>query len=346
MEAPTDEMPSMKSTVAATACLAGAAIIAVALVVPRLTPHRPGAPGDTVTLGVSPGYYSLPILVAQEQGFFDAQGLATTIRQYPTGTEGLIALRAGDVDVATASDFGFTAASLAAGGDELRILASLATFEGQEIVARRDRGIASPADLRGKRVGVQGGSPLDFGLERHLVLQLIDPGDLTIVDLSYDDCLEAITKGSVDATILFDQRLYEAKQRLGANAAAWPSNSSQDLYWLLVGRADKIAARPETTKRLLAALLEAQAYARAHPVDADATLARTWSRAPASVQYGRDTTRFSIELDQSLIVAIEDEADWLIRRGGTDTATPPNYLRLIYRDALDAVDPYVDTIIG
>jgi NitT/TauT family transport system substrate-binding protein len=340
-------MRSRTTGIAAIACLTGGIVIASVLAISTRAP-APSAvgPRDDLTLGVSPGYYSLPILVAQEQGYFDAQGLATTIRQHPTGTDGLKALRAGDVDVATASDFGFTAASLAAGGDELRILASLATFTGQEIVARRDRGIVGPADLRGKRIAVQGGSPLDFGLERYLVLHLIDPGDVTLVDLSYDDCLAAITDGSVDATVLFDQRLYEAKQRLGANATTWFSNSSQDLYWLLIGRADTVAGRKETMRRLLVALVQAQAYERVHPDAADALLARTWNRSPASVQYGRDTTRLAIELDQSLIIAIEDEADWLVRRGGTDAATPPNYLRLIDRDVLDAVAPDADTIIG
>ncbi len=301
-------------------------------------------PSDKITIGSTPAYYSLPILVAADQGYFMRNGLDVTVNLYETGLVTLERLVRGESDFATASEFGFASRSLEAGNENLRIIASLTTNYSEELVARHDHGIQALTDIRGKQVGILRNSAIHFSFYRFLILQGIPPEEVTLVDLSYSECLEAISKGEIDATVLFNYQLYQARQQLGANAVSWPTRSTQPFYWLLISKSESIENQPAVSQRLLTALLEAQAFIRAHPTEAEAILAQSWQRDPEYLRSARTTSHFEISLDQGLIVAMEDEADWLIERGLAEKATAPNYLHFIYMDALDAVKPEANTI--
>ena len=55
--------------------------------------------------------------------------------------------------------------------------------------------------------------------------------------------------------------------------------------------------------------------------------------------------QFAVSLDQSLILALEDEARWTAETSGSG-ATIPNFLDFIYADGLKAVQPDAVTIVG
>lgn len=301
-------------------------------------------PIDKIILGSTPAYYSLLILVAQEQGYFDENGLDVTLNLSEIGSEALNKLRQGKIDFATSSEFGFVNESLKEGSENLRIIASLAKSFSTKVVARRDHGIQKPADLKGKRVGIWRDSPLDFSFNRYLIFQGISPEEITFINLSYNQSLEAILKGEIDATILFDIRLFKALKQLGANAVSWYGRSTQDFYWLLVGKAEFIVTKPDVVERLLIALLEAQEFVRNHPHEAEVVYIRHWKYDSEFVQFVREMSTFEISLDQSLIVVMEDEADWRIKSSRTWKKKIPNYLRHIYMAALDRVKPTANTI--
>jgi NitT/TauT family transport system substrate-binding protein len=55
--------------------------------------------------------------------------------------------------------------------------------------------------------------------------------------------------------------------------------------------------------------------------------------------------QFALSLDQSLIIAMDDEARWLIKNNLTDKKEVPVFLDYISRDNLDAVRPSAVNII-
>ena len=57
------------------------------------------------------------------------------------------------------------------------------------------------------------------------------------------------------------------------------------------------------------------------------------------------TFQFSVTLDQSLLLTLEDETRWAIKNKLTGRTNIPNYLYHIYLDALHAVTPEAVTII-
>jgi NitT/TauT family transport system substrate-binding protein len=55
--------------------------------------------------------------------------------------------------------------------------------------------------------------------------------------------------------------------------------------------------------------------------------------------------RFNVALDQSLILALEDETRWAIKSKLTGRTDTPNYLDYIYLGGLQSVAPSAVTII-
>lgn len=58
-----------------------------------------------------------------------------------------------------------------------------------------------------------------------------------------------------------------------------------------------------------------------------------------------DKNQFSLSLDQSLILAMEDEARWMIKNNLTNEKNVPNFLDYIYEDGLKAVKPEAENVI-
>jgi NitT/TauT family transport system substrate-binding protein len=227
-----------------------------------------------------------------------------------------------------------------------RIIGVLAKVEQQYLVGRKDRGIEKVADLRGKRIGTTARTIAEFYLGRFLELNSINIQDVTVVDLRTPAEWEnAVADGVVDAIVTAQPYADLASKRLGSNAIVWPAQSSQYIFGLIVSSEEWITEHPVLVNRFLKALAQAEDYAIGNPAEAkaivkkwlnvdDALVASTWAR-----------DQFSISLDQSLIVAMEDQARWMIKNHLTDEKTVPDFGKYIYEDALKTVKPGAVNII-
>jgi ABC-type nitrate/sulfonate/bicarbonate transport system substrate-binding protein len=72
-------------------------------------------------------------------------------------------------------------ARAAIGGKPVAVLANLCNIdEAILIIARKDRGIAVPADLRGKKIGVVSTTAAHFFLDTYLATSFIDPKEVHV----------------------------------------------------------------------------------------------------------------------------------------------------------------------
>lgn len=326
--------------------LAGVAILVIALIVAaRFTRSKPPAymgPVEKITLGSSPNTYSLLLIVAAERGYFAQHGLDVSIEDYESGLIAVDLLLQGDVDIATAADFVFMNRSLER--KDLRIIASIATSGSEEIVARRDRGIEQPQDLKGKRIGVNFNTTAEYTLMRFLLYNHISLDEVTLVNLIPSRLVESFSSGELDAMISWEQWVYEAKTRLGENARSWPARMGQDFYWLLIAKEGFIQEKSATLERFVRALAQAEEFVKGHKGEAQSILAARLKRERAFVEHEWEKNEYRITLDQGLIVALEGEADWRMKSNPDDKRVIPNYLRLIYMDSLNRVKPEANTI--
>ena len=302
-------------------------------------PPRPAAgPLQKITVGIDYTGFNALWWIAQDRGFDRDQGVQLNLKTYQSGLEAVTHLAGDGIALACCTEFALVRQILA-GATNLRYLSIISSGDIEEIIARRDRGISRPEDLRGKTIGVPRTTSAEFYLARFLTLHHIGPDDVTVIDLKPRDLAEALASGKVDAVQIWEPIVYDVLARNGANAVSWPAQGSQDLYWLLVGRDDTVRENPAALAKLLRALLQAADFVREHPREAQAVMAR-WLQVPIErVQSGKFPKRYEVFLDQGLLLAMEDEARWLIDNRRVPATRLPDFLDYLDAAPLAGVAP-------
>lgn len=311
------------------------AIILIALIAIALH-HLPSPVPDPLDLsiGTSPYLVSGLIYIAEERGYFRDSGLNVTIREYDAGLFAIADLAEGKLDVATAADYAFAGRVLA--GDPIVVAASIGTDDFHYLMTFRESGIAQGWDLRGRKIGVSKGTSGEFYLGRYLELHGLKPADVVMVDLPPARMLEALGDGSVDAVVTWPPAVHEIEGAFGDSLLIWPVQGGQMMYWLLILPEE---SDPVSTGRLLRALLYAEQFAQKHPEEAQRIVDRHMAASAGEQARSWERTRMSLSLDQSLLIALEDEARWMIRENMTPETRMPEYLSRLRYEWLDSVKP-------
>ena len=179
-------------------------------------PARPAVPADASAAPAPPprepllrlqASYSSPVMsqspiaIAQEAGYFQEQGLEVNIASVRQATQNVAGLLSGEIDVSVMGGTAPIRARLS--GADLVLVGGTKPYFAGAIVARPE--IASPADLRGKRLGIgsKGGNP-DFMARAMLPRLGLEPDrDVALFSTGGDpETVAALVAGSVDAGAL------------------------------------------------------------------------------------------------------------------------------------------------
>ncbi len=217
-----------------------------------------GGTVEEITLAAYAGSDSALVYIAQEQGFFADNGVNVALKEYESGKAAGDVVVAGEADIATSADFVFVSNSLEM--DDLRILGTVAESQTSELVARRDRGISTPADLAGKKIGVTRKSVGEFYLGTFLTFNGLSIADVEVVDLNPSDIVGGISTGEIDAGLTWNPNPYNMKQALGDNAVSWPGQSGQPYYFVLLASEGFVNERPLAVERFVKALVQAEEF--------------------------------------------------------------------------------------
>jgi NitT/TauT family transport system substrate-binding protein len=293
-----------------------------------------------VSLALVPNSYSGLIAIADAKGFFKECGLEVTVKDYPSGLAAVEALIRGEVQLATGADM--VMATKIFDDPSLRVVASIGSSGANEIVARKDRNIREPSDLKGKKVGFSRGTSSEYYLDSFLLANTIPSHEVSPVNIPPAKITEAIVSGEVDAISSWDVNVYSARKRLGENGVSWAAQNYLDWYWLLIAK-EELTLSPEPIKRFLRALLMAESFLLANDNEAKNILIEKWSYDPAFIDEIWEKTRLNVTLNQSMITCLENFARWKMRKEGR-LEEVPNYLNHIYTGAMDEIEPRAVTI--
>ncbi len=160
-----------------------------------------------------------------DKKFEEATGWTIEWRQFGSGTEVIAAMASGDIKLA---ELGSSPLAIGAsqGVDFQLFMLSEGIGTAESLIAKKDSGIASLADLKGKRVAVPVGSTAHFSLMGALAHEGISEADITIVNLPADQIAAAWDGGQVDAAWIWEpvqnQILQTGTFIIGADqTAAW-----------------------------------------------------------------------------------------------------------------------------
>ena len=208
--------------------------------------------------------------VGTKKGIFEKHGFDVEVRPLGTGVQANQALAANQVDwsgggvestvVAWATNLPFKAyAMYAKGGDSYGIL------------VRNDANIASPQDLRGKRVAVPQGTAPAQGLSQVMQQAGLPADSVRKVNATYGNMGQMLIQGAVDAMVGLEPflTLTEEKMQGEAKLLLRLGKHVQGGGFFLISN-QWVAAHPNRVADAVAALWESQQWVRKNPAEAAA----------------------------------------------------------------------------
>jgi ABC-type nitrate/sulfonate/bicarbonate transport system substrate-binding protein len=315
--------------------LSVAILIGVWLVVPTLIKKVKSS--EKITIGVSDAVPELSALlyIVEKNKYFEGEGLDVVLMKELNGLVAQKDVLAGKIDVATTPDFAIV--SDAFEYDNFRILTSIGKGDIIEILGRKDKNITKPADLKGKRVGYTPKSTAEYFLGRFLSFNNLSLKDVTLVPMAFDKIPQALESGQIDAAASINLFSYPIKQKMGDNVVSWSAQEGQDVLWLLVATADFTTKRPEAISKLLKALIKAEQYLKTNPVEGKSIVRERLNLDKDYFDEIWPRNKFEVSLDQSLLLNMQEEAQWIIANNLTDKTTAPHFQDFIFKDALKEI---------
>ena len=179
---------------------------------------------DTIIIGHFGNPTPMQLLSASD-ALKTATGWDVEWRKFDAGTDVIAAMASGDVVL---SELGSSPLSIAASsGVDLQLIAySDVIGEAESLIAHTGSGIASVADLKGKRIGVPLGSTAHFSLMGALQHEGVAESDVTIIGMKPDQIAASWDQDAIDAAWIWQPVQSELMKSgtlvLGADkVAAW-----------------------------------------------------------------------------------------------------------------------------
>ncbi|MBS1881684.1 MAG: NrtA/SsuA/CpmA family ABC transporter substrate-binding protein [Actinobacteria bacterium] len=265
-----------------------------------------GGGNASLTLGfvVDPSWAQVP--VAEAEGYFAKHGVDVKVVDFSTGVEALNALKGGQVDITTAADF--PVASAIASDPSMRIIDDGSRWNGQRIVANREDGITSFADLAGKKIGTPLGTTAHYYAAAGLQASGIEAD---VEQVNPPAIVAALTRGDIDATSIFEPFQIEAIKALGKNAVILEAPklpySQHSLY---LANAETMESDKGAVSDFLAALREAEAPLEERDPAAVAAVAKATGLEPAITKQILSEFEYKSRLQPALAKTLDEYAEW------------------------------------
>ncbi|WP_407639839.1 ABC transporter substrate-binding protein [Anaerovibrio lipolyticus] len=154
---------------------------------------------QAITVGVMPDIDSVPIIIAQEKGYFAEEGLKVNIQQFKSAMDRDAALQSGNLDGAI-SDL-LAVAFAKSGGFDVKVTAY--TDGDYKLIAGKNENVTSPKDLVGKDVAVSKNTIIEYVTDQISVSQSMKEDSINkVVIPQIPTRLEMLQNGKLAAATL------------------------------------------------------------------------------------------------------------------------------------------------
>jgi ABC-type nitrate/sulfonate/bicarbonate transport system substrate-binding protein len=282
-----------------------------------------------------------PAQIAEAEGYFASEGLDLKLLHCVNGKRCLQHLTDGEADLATVADIPIMFAAHA--GKQFDIIASMSTSSrDNNFIARRDHGIQTVADLKGKRIGFISGTTGHYFTDTFLLFHRIDRASVTMVPLDPAHAAEQLAHGDVDAAGLYTPQGPHAMALLGDKGMELPNPRLYAPTFQLVARR---GVKDDDLVKVLRAIRRAAELLEKEPDRAKSILARQLKVQPAELGNIADAFEFRVTLSQHLLTSLEAESRWAVREGLVGAGPVPDYLERMRLKPLQSIDARAVSII-
>ena len=308
------------------------------------TDQKSVGPAKEVTIAYSATTDAVLAEVAFSRGYYREEGLEAVVHKHPNGSPALQEVLDGKADFATVAETPVMFAIMR--GEKISIIATIQTSRRvNAIIARKDKGILSPKDLKGRKIAATSCTTSAFFLDAMLATHGISKKAVKIINLKANEIPAALANGDVEAASAFSTYINFAQKALGGRGIAFYGEDIYTSTFNVVTKQEFILKNPRKVEKMLRALVKAEEFVKQNPGEAQKIVAGFSGMDTAIVRNIWANTSFNVSLDQSLLLALEDETRWAIKDGMVRKTNIPNYLDFIYFDGLASVKPKAVTIL-
>ena len=299
---------------------------------------------QSITLGIYPSEYNSLIYIANDQHYFSANGLEVTLKSYPSGATAVHGMLTGEVDIATASEF--VIANNALQNASLYALGTVSKYLNVYLIARTDTGINGLSDLEGKKVGLSIGTANQFFLGRFLEINGLNQSKVNLVNLNFAETPNALANGTVDAVVTNPPYTNQIQTLLDNKTQVWQLQSNQYGYFEATCSKNWATTHPDLIERFFKAIVQAESFNINHQDQAIALVAKDLNNTETYTASIWGDYQYSVGLDQSFVLLMQEEGRWLIRNNLTNATSIPDFLNYIDANGLKSVKPQAVNILG
>jgi NitT/TauT family transport system substrate-binding protein len=293
----------------------------------------------SMTLAAEMSLLPATVWVAEELGYFEEESLELNIREFDSGRNALeTMLKDSSINMATVAQTPIVFNSF--NKEDYVIIATMAySVDDVKVLARKDHGMTSPTDIKGKKVGATMRSTGHYFLEGFLANYGMSLNDIELHDINAAKLKEKLISGELDAITSWEPHIYNTQKVLDDSQLSMfvsPTPFRKDFFFTV--KKTYSDTHSEQVERFLKATLKAEAFIKQNRNQAQSIVAKRINADPAIVKHIWDSFTFEITLEQSILVGLEDEALWAIDIGAAQQPAP-NYLDFINYQSLQEIKP-------
>jgi len=271
-----------------------------------------------IKLGLLPIVDNLPFWVAEQEGFFAAEGIQVELVSFESAMERDAALTAGQIDGALGDVLAL--AALNSGGTKARAVSigqGVTPEEGRfALLSAPNSGITSPEQLKGVEIAMSLNSIIEYVADQLLANEGFKPEEIKkVAILKIPQRVEALLNGTVQAAVLPDP-LAALAQLKGANLVL--DDTGDNITQTVIFFRDKtLTQNHDDVVRVMRAYAAAVEQIQADPDKYNGILAEK-ARVPAEVLQAGDRTGMTIGFSAPVVPREEDinrVLDWMSQRG-------------------------------
>jgi len=272
---------------------------------------------DDITIGFAPNLQTLPIVVAQSEGYFTEEGITLEAVRFTSGRRALEALIGGQLDVAFMAEYPVSIAALR--DQPFGTFTTLSRYTANRIISKGSIGFEDPANLEGLKIGTTMGSNTQFFTEALLGEFGVNA---EVINVSPPDIVPALVRGDIDAGVMFPDFYPAAEEALGDDYREYQSDA-YIAWFVLSATPEMLNERPEELAAFVRALIKAEEFIETNPEGAMIAL-ETATEGLLSMEIIEEKfseAEYEIGLANGLLDILETQANWVVEQGMVE-ATP------------------------
>lgn len=272
--------------------------------------------GD-ITIGFAPNLQTLPVVVAQSEGYFAEEDITLEAVKFTSGRRALEALIGGQLDVAFMAEYPVSIAALR--DQPFGTFTTLSRYTANRVISKASIGFEDPTSLEGKKIGTTMGSNTQFFTEALLTKFGVNA---EVINVSPPDIVPALARGDIDAGIMFPDFYPAAEKALGDDYREFRSDA-YIAWFVLSATPEMLNDRPDELAAFVRALVKAEEFIETNPEGAMAALeaATEGLLSMEAIKAKFAEAEYEIGLANGLLDILEVQAEWVVEQGMVD-ATP------------------------